>query len=309
VYLRKTTKTHKGKTYTNYLLVESLQTPKGPRQRIICSLGALAPAPQEHWLDLAHRLEASLQGQSSFPPAEVPIETLVKKVRRGRPAPTEESPTITVDPERVTMEEAREAGTVHAGHQLWQQLGLHEILQHVGLSDSACQLSEAMALNRLIFPLSEHAMPDWMRRTALADILGVDFSSLHDDALYRNLDRLHPNRERIEAELTEREKTLFHLDDTLYLYDLTSTYFEGQAASNPQAKRGYSRDKRPDCKQVLVGLVLDRDGFPKAHETFEGNRQDRTTVGEMLDQLEKRTGRKAGSTVVVDRGMAYQEDL
>jgi len=102
-----------------------------------------------------------------------------------------------------------------------------------------------------------------MRRTALADILGVDFSSLHDDALYRNLDRLHPNRERIETELAEREKTLFHLDDTLYLYDLTSTYFEGQAESNPQAKRGYSRDKRPDCKQVLVGLVLDRDGFLK----------------------------------------------
>ena len=309
MYLRKTTKTHKGKTYTNYLLVESRQTPKGPRQRIICSLGALAPAPQEHWLDLAHRLAASLQGQSSFPPAEVPIETLVKKVRRGRPAPAEESPTIAVDPERVTMEEAREAGTVHAGHQLWQQLGVQEILQHAGLSDRACQLSEAMTLNRLIFPLSEHAMPDWMRRTALADILGVDFSSLHDDALYRNLDRLYPNRERIETELAEREKTLFHLDDTLYLYDLTSTYFEGEAASNPQAKRGYSRDKRPDCKQVLVGLVLDRDGFPKAHEVFDGNRQDRTTVAEMLDSLEKRTGRKAGSTVVVDRGMAYQEDL
>jgi transposase len=123
------------------------------------------------------------------------------------------------------------------------------------------------------------------------------------------LDRLYPNRERIEAELAEREKTLFHLDDTLYLYDLTSTYFEGEAANNPQAKRGYSRDKRPDCKQVLVGLVLDRDGFPKAHEVFEGNRQDRTTVGEMLDSLEKRTGRKPGSTVVVDRGMAYEEDL
>ncbi|PYU20838.1 MAG: IS1634 family transposase [Acidobacteria bacterium] len=302
-------RTYEGKTYTNYLLVESQQTPKGPRQRILCSLGALAPAPREHWLDLAHRLQSSLQGQSSFPPAEVPLQTLVQKVRRGRPAPAEESPPIAVDPERVTMEEAREAGTVHAGHQVWQQLGLQEILQHAGLSDRACQLSEAMTLNRLIFPLSEHAMPDWMRRTALADILGVDFSSLQDDALYRNLDRLHPNRERIEAELSEREKTLFDLDDTLYLYDLTSTYFEGQAASNPQAQRGYSRDKRPDCKQVLVGLVLDRDGFPKAHETFEGNRQDRTTVGEMLDQLEKRTGRKAGSTVVVDRGMAYPEDL
>src|SRR6266852_7142714 len=311
MYLRKTAKTHKGKTYTNFLLVESQHTPKGPRQRIICSLGSLAPGPREHWLDLAHRLQASLQGQSSFPPADVAIETLVKKVRRGRQAPAEESPSapIAVDPQRVTVEEPREAGTVHVGHQVWQQLGLREILQRAGLSDSACQLSEAMTLNRLIFPLSEHAMPDWMRRTALTDLLGVDFSSLHDDALYRNLDRLYPNRERIETELAEREKTLFHLDDTLYLYDLTSTYFEGQAASNPQAKRGYSRDKRPDCKQVLVGLVLDREGFPKAHEVFEGNRQDRSTVEEMLESLEKRTGQIPGATVVVDRGMAYDENL
>ena len=105
-----------------------------------------------------------------------------------------------------------------------------------------------MTLNRLIFPLSEHAMPDGMRRTALGDILETDFSRLNDKALYRNLDRLHPNRERIEAALAEREKTLFNLDNTLYLYDLTSTYFEGEAQSNPQVKRGYSRDKRPDCK-------------------------------------------------------------
>ena len=206
------------------------------------------------------------------------------------------------------MEEAREAGPVPVGHQMWQQLGLGEILSRAGLQERACQLSEAMTLNRLIFPLSEHAMPDWMGRTALADILQTDFSALHDDALYHNLDRLHPNRERIERELAEREKTLFSLDDTVYLYDLTSTSFEGEAANNPQAKRGYSRDKRPDRKQVMVGLGLDRDGFPKAHEVFDGNRQDRTTVAEMLDSLEKRTGAQPGATGVVDRGMAYEED-
>ena len=120
---------------------------------------------------------------------------------------------------------------------------------------------------------------------------------------------LHPNREEIERELGEREKTLFNLDDTLYLYDLTSTYFEGQAKQNPQAKRGYSRDKRPDCKQVVVGLVLDRDGFPKAHEIFDGNVQDRSTVDAMLCVLERRSGKKPGSTVIVDRGMAYAQNL
>jgi transposase len=166
-----------------------------------------------------------------------------------------------------------------------------------------------MTLHRLIFPVSEHAMPDWIERTGLGDILGTDLSPLNEEALYRNLDRLHPNREALERELAEREKTLFNLDDTLYLYDLTSTYFEGEALPNPQAKRGSWRDKRPDAKQVLVGLVLDRDGFPQAHEIFEGNRLDRTTVKEMLDTLEKRVGRKPGATVVVDRGMAYKEDL
>jgi transposase len=145
--------------------------------------------------------------------------------------------------------------------------------------------------------------------STLADILGADFSALHDDALYRNLGRLHPNRERIEAALAAREKTLFNLDDTWHLYDLTSTYFEGQALRNPPAKRGYSRDKRPDGKQVVVGLVLDRDGFPKAREVLEGNRPDRTTVGEMLASLEKRTGPQPGATVVVDWGMAYEENL
>jgi hypothetical protein len=180
---------------------------------------------------------------------------------------------------------------------------LSEVLQAAGLPERAGLLSEARTLNRLIFPLSEHAMPDWMGRTALGDILGTEFWAPNSQALYRNLDRLHPNRERIEAELAEGEKTLFNLDDTLYLYDLTSTYFEGQAAHNAQAKRGQARDKRSDCKQVLIGLVLDREGFPKAPEVFEGNRPDRQTVKGMRESLEKRVGRKPGSTVVVDRGM------
>jgi transposase len=152
-------------------------------------------------------------------------------------------------------------------------------------------------------------MPDWIRRTALADILGTDFTALSDEALYRNLDRLHPQRARIEQALAARERTLFNLDDTLYLYDLTSTYFEGRCPYNPQAKRGYSRDHRPDCKQVVIGLVLDRDGFPKAHEVFDGNRHDQTTVEDMLTRLEERTGRRGGATVVVDRGMAFAPNL
>jgi len=316
MYIRKSTRSYKGKTYANYLLVESVLTPKGPRQRTICSLGNLAPAPREEWLAMAHKLESSLRGQLSLASDEesTKIRALTQTVRRGRKRKARVEAeaagiVVTVQADRVETEEAREAGSVHVGHQMWLRLDLDGILKRAGLSDRACRLSEAMTLNRLIEPHSELSTPDWIRRTAIPDILGEGFSRLTEDPLYRNLDLLHPNREKIEKELTERERALFNLDETFYLYDLTSTYFEGQAASNPQAKRGYSRDQRPDCKQVVVGLVLDRDGFPKAHEVFDGNVQDRSTVDQMLAILEKRTGRKPGGTVIVDRGMAYQENL
>jgi transposase len=311
MYIRKSTSKQKGKTYTNYLLVESVQTPKGPRQRVICSLGNLQPAPKEEWLALAHKLEASLRGQLSMGASQSQIDEIVANVRRRRKRSYFVNPSsiVEVDSDRVDVEQAREAGPVHVGHQIWRQLRLDDILRHADLSDRARIVTEVMTLNRLIYPLSEHAMPDWIRRTALSDIFREDFSELEDDSLYRNLDRLYPARELIERELAEQEKTLFNLEDTVYLYDLTSTYFEGQAPLNKQAKRGYSRDKRPDCKQVVVGLVLDRDGFPKAHEVFDGNLQDRRTVDQMLDTLEKRVGRKAEGTVIVDRGMAFDENI
>jgi transposase len=209
----------------------------------------------------------------------------------------------------LEIEQARVAGPVHVGHQMWQRLMMDQILGRAGMEEDACRWTEAMTLNRLICPHSEHAMPGWIRRTAMADIVGVDFSQLDDNRLYRNLDVLSPHREQIERELAHQERTLFNLEETIYLYDLTSTYFEGQATRNPQAKRGYSRDKRADCKQVVIGLVLDGEGFPKAHEVFDGNVQDRATVKAMLESLETRVGQKAGVTVIVDRGMAHEENL
>ena len=314
MYIRKSTRTYKGKTYTNHLLVESVQTAKGPRQRTICSLGSLEPAPAEDWLGLAHKLQSALEGQEDLSGSSTEIREWVEKASNKKKSTVRSDEdrsrsTVTIEPDKVQVEQAREAGPVHVGHQLWRQLGMNRILQEAGLSHRACRLTEVMTLNRLICPSSEHAMPDWIRRTALGDILQEDFSELEDETLYRNLDRLHPNRERIERELADREKTIFNLDDTVYLYDLTSTYFEGQAQANPQAKRGYSRDQRPDCKQVVVGLVLDRDGFPKAHEIFDGNLQDRCSLDPMLDALEKRVGKRLGATVIVDRGMAFEENL
>ncbi|MGH2576457.1 MAG: IS1634 family transposase [Actinomycetota bacterium] len=316
MYIRRTTKSVRGRAYHTYLLVESVLTERGPRQRTLCSLGSTPPAPPADWPGLVRELEAAQSGQL---PLTDPSPSLVGLLHRRPtlttmaapdeprvPPPSDEEP-VAVRPGRVRVEQAREAGPVHVGHQFWLRLGIDEVLSQAGFSEPACRLTELMTLNRLIAPRSEHAMPDWLAHTALGDILGIDPTAVGDDALYRHLDRLHPKRGAIEAALAKREEELFNLDGTVYLYDLTSSYFEGQCLANPQAKRGHSKDHRPDCKQVVVGLVVDREGFPKAHEVFEGNRSEGTTLGEMLERLTAHVGPAA--TVVVDRGMSSAANL
>jgi transposase len=319
MYIRKASRIYKGKTYFHYLLVESLLTPQGPRQKVICSLGDLSPRPRQDWLALAHKLESALCGQQELITASdnAEVERLVAKVKSSASTPAPLLPTaaaandelVAVRVDGVCCEESREAGPVHVGCQFWRRLGLDSILEQAGLSEGARRLTLAMTLNRLIHPASELAMPEWIRATALPDILGVDFDELAEDALYRNLDKLHEHRVAIETALTDRERDLFGLDQTIFLYDVTSTYFEGRAMGNGKAKRGYSRDHRGDCKQVLVGLAVNREGFPLAHEVFAGNRHDSTTLEEMLRALDRRVGLRPEQTVVVDRGMAGKQNV
>ena len=321
MFLRKSIRRYKGKVYTNYMLVESVHTAKGPRQKVVCSLGDLSPRPAKEWLALAHRVEDALLGQKGLlKENDAEVAEIVRRVRqrqaRGKPSTTSASAgddegedLVTIHGDRVRVEEPRSAGAVHVGHQFWKRLGLEEILGGLEFSSRAVELTCTMVLNRLVAPKSEHAMPNWIRSMAVGDLLDVDFAELTDAPLYRNLDRLHPNRVAIERALAARERSLFNLDPTIFFYDLTSTYFEGQALANPKARRGYSRDQRPDCKQVVVGLAVGKEGFPLAHEVYAGNTQDRQTLPSMLDGLEKRVGAVKGMTVVVDRGMAYAENL
>ncbi len=313
MFIRKNVSKKGNKAYETYLLVESVRTPRGPRQKTVCSLGNLRPRPRTEWLKLAHKVERALSEQIELFEEQLDGEgeAIVKKVRQREADGVlkKDNTVVEIQTDRVQTEKAREVGSLHVGLQLYRRLGMEEILKERGYSDKARLLTAAMVMNRLIAPSSEHTMPTWFQRTAMADLLGQDVLAINDDQLYRNLDRLHPERTKIESELAERERGLFQLDSTVYLYDLTSTYFEGQMGGNPQAKRGYSRDKRPDCKQVVVGLVLTREGFPLCHEVFDGNRQDRTTVEEMLGILDRRIPLKEGQTVVVDRGMAYGENI
>ncbi len=313
MFIRKNVSKKGNKAYENYLLVESVRTPKGPRQKTVCSLGNLRPRPRSEWLKLAHKVERALSEQIEIfeEKLDEEVEAIVKKVRQREAEGVlkKDSDVVEIHTDRVQTEKPREVGSIHVGLQIYRRLGIEEILNDIGFSDKARLLTAAMVMNRLVAPTSEHNMPNWVQRTAMGDLLGQDVLKINDDQLYRNLDRLHPERQKIESKLAEKERSLFQLDSTVYLYDLTSTYFEGQMLRNPQAKRGYSRDKRPDCKQVVVGLVLSREGFPLCHEVFDGNRQDRTTVEEMLDILDGRIKLKEGETVVVDRGMAYDENI
>jgi hypothetical protein len=203
MYLRKSTRRYKDKTYTNYLLVESVHTPKGPRQKVICSLGDLSPRPAKEWLELAHRVEDSLVGQKRLIDAADPeVQAIVRRVRRRQtrhksaatsPGHCDED-LVTIHADRVRVEEPRSAGAVHVGYQFWKRLGLEEILGGLEFSPRAVHFTCAMVLNRLVAPKSEHAMPDWIRSMAIGDLLGVDFAALADDPLYRNLDRRNRSR-------------------------------------------------------------------------------------------------------------------
>jgi transposase len=170
-------------------------------------------------------------------------------------------------------------------------------------------MAAVLVIARLCEPSSElHIAEDWFRRTALGDLLGLPEEKVNDDRLYRALDRLLPHKTALESHLKERLGTLFSLEYDLLLYDMTSTYFEGLAKNNVLAKRGYSRDHRPDCLQVTIGLVVTRDGYPLGYEVFAGNRSDVTTVQEIVERMEDRYGCK-GRIWALDRGMVSEANL
>lgn len=318
MFIKRTSKTIKGTRYDNYLLVESVNTPKGPRHKVICSLGNLGAGSADKWLEVAHKVQRSLSGQLPLLPADPEVERIVAKARESgslteprasNPAAEEEDRYVSMDTHSVQLTDSCEAGPVHVAHQMWQKLELEEVLTEAGLPPGARRLAELAVVKQLVEPGSEHSIPQWVERSALPDIYAGSLPPVNDTALYRNLDKLYPERSKIEKDLSDRETKLFGLDRTLFLYDLSSTYFEGLCARNARAKHGYSRDHRPDCRQVVLGMVLNRDGFPMFHEVFDGNRVDTTTVEEMLAVLEKRSDGQTGLTVVVDRGMAYKANL
>ncbi len=294
MYLRHTTVTKNGKSHTYWRLVRSVRTGNRVRQQTVAQLGELDAAGRVRARALAEAIVGVERHPGLF----------------DEPAPTE---AIKVELRRLRLERGRRFGDVWLGLRLWQALGLDALLEDLlppGREDVPwATMAAVLVLARFCEPSSElHIAEDWFRRTALGDLLGIPDDKVNDDRLYRALDRVLPHKILLEFHLKERLGDLFGLEYDLLLYDITSTYFEGQAAANPQARRGHSRDHRRDCQQVLIGLVVTRDGYPLGYEIFAGNRHDSTTLPEIVQRMEALYGRK-GRIWVLDRGMVSEAHL
>jgi len=292
VYLRRCHREKDGKRHAYWALVESYRTERGPRQRVVAYLGEL---------DEQGRLGVQRVAQ----PGTAPQAGLFD--RQSSPEWVE------VDLSGVRVERSRPFGGGWLGLMLLRQLGLNELLEALMPSGREeipwSAMTAVLVLGRLLDPSSElHLAEHGYESSALAELLGVPAAKVNDDRLYRSLDRLLPHKAALEKHLKQRLGELFNLDYDLLLYDVTSTYFEGAAAANPQAQRGYSRDHRPDCKQVNIALVVSRGGLPLGYEVFAGNRSDVTTVKEIVEAMESSYG-QANRIWVMDRGMVSADNV
>jgi transposase len=293
MYLRRCGQTKGKKEGVYWELVESCRTERGPRQRVVAYLGDVGEGQR-----LGIKQAASGKGYSWQ-------SRLFDE--QGEPEWVE------VDTKRVRVERVRDFGGYWLGLELADKLGLiplFERLMPVGREEIHWpMMALTLILMRLCEPSSELRIAEHLyERSSLGDLLGIPEDKINDDRLYRALDQLLPQKAEIEKHLKERLGELFNLEYDLLLYDVTSTYFEGQSDGNPQAMRGYSRDHRPDCKQVCIALVVSRDGIPLGYEVFAGNRTDLTTVEEIVEKIEVQYG-AAGRIWVMDRGMVSEENL
>jgi transposase len=302
MFLRRNRRKVKGEDYEYWTLVKTVRTAHGPRQEIVACLGktpGLESRARHGWEAVADLLEGrtpAVQGQlgenlSATPPAQW----------------------AQVDLRGVRVERVREFGQIYLALSLWRRLGLHTLLQEIleaGQEEVPWDLTACiLTVARFCGQRSELEVAQrWYADSALEDLLGVPFGQVNDARLYRGLDVLHAHKDQLCTHLLKRYQDWFGVEFEFLLYDVTSTYFEGQAAGNEKAARGYSRDHRPDCKQVNIGLVVTPEGLPIGYEMFAGNTADVTTVEAMVALMEKKHG-QAKRIWVMDRGLISEENL
>ena len=301
MFLRTHSRTKDGKDHTYWSLVETIRTPDGPRQKTLCYLGELNSSAQARWWKTVEVFNEQGEAQQLklFPSHVEP--------------PADDPKVARVLLNQVRLERTRQFGACWLGLELWRQLELDRFfeatLDHEAADVPWSRVAALLAINRLCAPGSELAIEQrWYPSTALDDLLDIADGKINDTRLYRCLDRILPLKTKLERHLKERYGELFGAEFDVLLYDLTSTYVEGAAESNPMMRRGYSRDHRPDCEQMVIALIVNSEGFPFSYETFDGNRADVSTMETILRMVERKYG-KARRIWVFDRGIVSEENL
>ena len=301
MFLRPHQRSKDGKEHIYWTLVETVRTPQGPRQKTICYLGELNGSAQARWLKTIEVFNE--QGE---------VEQL-KLFPSHLEVPEDDPQVARVLVNRVRFERNRQFGSCFLGWDLWKRLGLDQFFAQAVDGDGAdvpwSQVTAVLAINRLCAPGSELGIEErWYPGTALDDLLEIEEGKINDTRLYRCLDRILPHKTKLEQHLKQRYGELFGAEFDVLLYDLTSTYVEGAAEKNPMMRRGYSRDHRPDCEQMVIALIVNSEGFPFSYETFDGNRADVATMETILRMVERKYG-KARRIWVMDRGVVSEANL
>jgi transposase len=294
MYLRHTIRKKDGKAHCYWRLVRSVRVGGRVIQQTVAHLGELDEHGRVEARSLARRLIGAPEQAQLFDDGS-------------------EHMTVPVRLKGIRIERTRRFGDVYLALALWRGTGLAELCERLlpaGKERIAwAKMAAVLVAARLCEPSSElHIAEDWYRRTALSDLLQLEDDQVNKDRLYRALDHLVLHKEALEAHLSRRCGELFAIENEVLLYDITSTYFEGQAEANPLARRGYSRDHRPDCKQVCIALVVTFDGFPLGYEVFAGNTHDSRTLQTIVATMEARHG-MLGRVWISDRGMASADNL
>ena len=301
MFLRPNHRSKDGKEHTYWSLVESVRTADGPRQRTVCHLGELNASDHARWVRTVEVFNEQGEGRQ------------LKLFASHLDAPADDPQVARVLVHRVRLERTRQFGACYLGLELWKRLKLDEFFGQAMDGDGAdvpwSRVAALLAINRLCAPGSELAIEQrWYPSTALDDLLGIEEGKINDTRLYRCLDRILPHKTKLEQHLKDRYGALFGAEFDLLLYDLTSTYVEGAAEKNAMMRRGYSRDHRPDCEQMVIALIVNQEGFPYSYETFDGNRGDVSTMETILRMVERKYG-KARRIWVLDRGIVSEDNL
>ncbi|MBF0543017.1 MAG: IS1634 family transposase [Candidatus Riflebacteria bacterium] len=324
MYIRKVRKTNRdsGLSYQYCHLVENVRTTKGPRQRLILNLGDL-DLPEDRFKELANLIESLLIGQKSLFPADPKIEKIakaaVKKIFEKRAteetfdntSPEQVVPAFSmVDTTSIESKDVRSFGPEIVCHEMWKTLDMDKILLESGVPEYSLPIIETLIAGRLIEPGSERHTFKWAEeRSSIYELVGKP-EKLSLSSFYRAGDILFKHKEKIESKLSLKEKSLFGLEEKLLLFDLTNTYFEGEAEGNSKAQRGMSKEKRSDAKLLTLALIVDSDGFAKHSQLFPGNQYEGKTLKTMIESLEK-AGHDfhVGKTVVMDAGIANNDNI